>query len=233
MNERILCISDLHLPFQHPDAFAFLKAVRDKYKPDRVVCLGDEGDAQGFNFHDKDVDLPGAGDELLLTIQELKKLYKLFPEVDVVDSNHGSMALRKMKFHGIPLKYLRPIEEVLEAPPGWHWKPDLKLTMPNGQLVYFHHGLKKNGLAVAQQMGMSVVQGHYHTVARIDYSSSPSQLYWSMQVGCLIDHDSLAFAYDKTNLGRPILSVGIIINSTPVLIPMITKNKRWIKKLTV
>ena len=41
---RILCISDLHMPFHHPKAFQFLRALKDKYKPTFVVCMGDEAD---------------------------------------------------------------------------------------------------------------------------------------------------------------------------------------------
>jgi len=48
----------------------------------------------------------------------------------------------------------------------------------------------------------------------------------------LIDKKSLAFAYDKLNLQRPVIGVGMIINSLPVLIPMILNNKgRWCGKL--
>jgi hypothetical protein len=228
-NSKILVISDLHEPYSHPDSYDFLDAVRKKYKPNRVICIGDEVDHHALSFHDSDSDLPSAGDELEMAIERLSELYDMFPKVDVIDSNHGSMSLRKAKHHGIPIKYLKSIEEVLEAPDGWKWHRDLKIKLPNGQVVYFHHGLKKNCLAVAQQMGMNVVQGHYHTEFNIQYSSSPSQLIWSMQVGCLVDDDSLAFAYNRTNLGRPIIGIGMIINSIPVLIPMLlNKKNRWV-----
>ena len=231
-HNKILCLADLHLPFEHKDVIPFLKAIKDKFKPDTVVDLGDTTDHQALNFHDSDVDLPSAGDELLIAIKKLKALYKLFPEAYVLDSNHGSMAIRKCKHHGIPMKYIKTVEEVLEAPKGWNWINDLVLDLPNGQQVYFHHGLKKNGLLLAQQMGMSVVQGHYHTEFNIKYASSPNQLYWSMQVGCLIDDKSLAFAYNKTTLGRPILGCGIILNGIPRLLPMILDKKgRWIKEV--
>ena len=81
-------------------------------------------------------------------------------------------------------------------------------------------------------MGMNVVQGHYHTEFSIHYSSSPAQLIWSMQVGCLINDRSLAFAYNKTTLKRPILGVGMVIDSQPKLIPMIIKDGKWVGKLS-
>lgn len=42
MSNRILCIGDLHEPYTHQDAYAFLEHVRDWYKPDTVVQIGDE-----------------------------------------------------------------------------------------------------------------------------------------------------------------------------------------------
>lgn len=226
--ERILIISDMHIPYHHPDLYRFLEAINKKYRPDKVVCIGDEIDQHAMSFHDSDPDLPSAGNELEEAIKYLKPIYKLFPKVDLVDSNHGSMIYRKGKHHGIPRKYLRGYNEVLEAPVGWKWSHDLKLKCSDGSMVYFHHGLKKQGLQVAQQMGMHFVEGHYHNDFNISYSSTPSKLVWSMTVGCLIDDSSLAFAYNKTNLGRPIIGLGIILNGQPKLIPMtLTKTDRW------
>ncbi len=43
-NERVLVISDLHIPYNHPDVVDFLALVKAVYDPDRVVCVGDEVD---------------------------------------------------------------------------------------------------------------------------------------------------------------------------------------------
>ena len=232
MNKRILVISDMHIPFHHPDAFAFLKEIKRKYRPDRVVCIGDEVDKHAMSFHDSDPDLPSAGDELETAIDHLQDVYKMFPEVDLVDSNHGSMHYRKGKHHGIPRKYLRTYGEILEAPKGWKWHNHLLLKASDGSQVYFSHGLKKNGLPVAQQFGMNFVQGHYHTEFSIQYSSSPDKLIWAMTVGCLIDDDSMAFAYNKLQHKRPIIGCGIILDGQPKLLPMVLNKKgRWIGKL--
>lgn len=231
-HDSILVISDMHIPFSHPDALNFLKAIKKQYKPDKVVCIGDEIDAHAMSFHDSDPDLPSAGEELQLAIEGLKPIYKLFPEVDLVDSNHGSMVYRKSKHHGIPRKYLKSYNEILEAPKGWKWTHDLTLTCSDGSKVYFHHGLKKQGLQVAQQMGMNFVQGHFHNDFQINYSSTPEKLIWNMTVGCLINDDALAFTYNKTTLGRPIIGCGIIIDGQPMLIPMLLNKKgRWIGEL--
>lgn len=229
---RILVISDLHIPYEHPDALKFLKAIKRKYKPTMVISLGDEVDKHALSFHDSDADLPSAGDELKRAIKKLKALEKVFPEMTIIDSNHGSLAVRKFKHHGIPLKYLASQNDIYEVGPGWKWVNDLTVKLPNGQDCYFVHGISKNGVKVAQQRGVCVVQGHYHTEFRIDYVGNPERLLWSLQAGCLIDKKSLAFAYDKVNVQRPVIGTGMIIDSQPLLIPMVlNKRGRWVGKL--
>lgn len=225
---RVLVISDMHMPFQHPDTVAFLTAVKAKYKPTHIICVGDEVDCHNLSFHDTDPDLPGAGDELRLAIEQLKPLYKLFPRMDLIDSNHGSMVYRKGKHHGIPRKYLRDYGEVLEAPAGWRWHMDLLIRLPTGQDVYFHHGLAADVMKVVAQRGLCVVQGHYHTRFSIGYLGTPRDLLWGMQVGCSINSKEMAFAYDRTNLGRPLIGHGIIIDGHPRLLPMtLEAGGRW------
>ncbi len=228
LNDRILCISDMHEPYGHPDNLKFLKALAKKYSFTRVVCLGDEVDKHAMSFHDSDPDLPSAGDELKAALKKLRPLYELFPKVDVIESNHGSMHYRKGLHHGIPRKYLRAYNDILEAPAGWVWTPELLIKLPTGETCFFHHGLSSDALQVAQQRGVCVVQGHYHLKFAIQYASTPLSLLWSLQVGCSIDKNALAFAYDKTNLGRPMIGHGAIINGLPKLLPMVLKaNGRW------
>lgn len=229
---RIMCISDQHFPFEHPDTFAFLAAIKRKYKPTLVINGGDEIDQHSLSFHDSDSDLPSAGDELRLAIVKLKRLEKMFPKMLLLDSNHGSMTIRKMKHHGIPMKYLASPHDIYGVSKQWQWVNDLTLTLPNGQPVYFCHGMSKQGIKLAAQRGTNVCQFHFHTDFRIDYIGNPNSLLWSLQCGCLIDRKSLAFAYDKLNLNRPIIGTAVIIDSKPILIPMtLNRAGRWIKKL--
>lgn len=228
----ILVISDQHIPYEHPDMFAFLEAVKKKYKPTLVVNIGDEVDKHALSFHDSDVDLPSAGDELKLAIAKIKRMEELFPVMTLVDSNHGSLALRKFKHHGIPMKYLASQHDIYGLSKSWQWVNDLTVKLPNGQDCYFCHGMVKNGIKLAAQRGTNVVQGHYHTDFRVEYIGNPMNLLFSMQVGCLIDSKSLAFAYDKLNLNRPIIGLGVIVDSKPHLVAMVlNKDGRWNGKL--
>ena len=51
-----------------------------------------------------------------------------------------------------------------------------------------------------------------------------------MQCGCLIDDDALAFSYNNVNIKRPVVGTGLIIDSLPILEPMILDAEgRWKK----
>lgn len=231
-NASILVISDQHFPFNHPDCIPFLRKLKAKYKPDRVINIGDELDNHSISFHDHDPDLLSPSDELEKSIKRIKYLYKEFPAMDLLESNHGSLVYRKAKTMGLPAHVFKSYREIIGAPRGWNWHFDLTLKMSNGQYCYFHHGKSSNGLKLSQAMGMCTVQGHFHNSFGIQYWGNPLGLYWSMQVGCLIDNKSLAFAYNKTTMLRPVIGTGVIINGHPKLEPMVLNNKgRWIGKL--
>lgn len=230
-NRYVLCISDLHCPYHHKDTIPFLKALKNEYPIDRVICLGDEVDHHSISFHTSDPDLPfSPSSELEKSIQYMHELYDLFGKVDVMESNHGSLVYRRQKFHGLSRHVIKSYQEILEAPSGWQWHRDLVLDLSNGQQCYFTHGMNANGLKASQDMSMNIVQGHYHNKFDIEYWSNPNNLYWSMHIGCMIDDDSLAFAYNKNIIKRPLIGHGIIIEGLPKLLPLIKKKDgRWNK----
>lgn len=230
-NSRILFISDMHIPYQHPDTLAFLSHLKEKYKPTRIICLGDELDKHALSYHDSDPNLPSAGDELARALPVIKELYDLFPKIDIVESNHGSLIWRKAKTHGIPKHYIKSYNDVLGVGPGWKWSFDITLKLPNGQMCYVHHGKTNKVQLLSQQMGMCAVQGHYHESFKIEYWGNPVGLYWGMQAGCLIEDNSLAFSYNNVNIKRPVIGTGLVLDSVPVLEPMLLDiNGRWINK---
>lgn len=226
-NKRILVISDTHVPYHHPDALKFLQAIKDKYEPDRVVHIGDEIDNHAMSYHDSDPDTFSAGDELAQAREVIWQMEEIYPKVDVIESNHGSLWYRKAKTHGIPRDAIKSYEEILQTK-KWKWHYDLTLTLPNGQPCFFHHGKSANGLLASQKLGMSFVQGHFHGKYNIQYWGNQERLNFALQVGCLIDDSALAFAYNKTTMDRPIIGLGMIIDSQPKLIPLVMKaNGRW------
>lgn len=216
-NSSILFISDMHAPYQHPDTLDFLEYLKSKYSPSRVVLLGDEVDYHALSFHDSDPDLDSAGPELEKAKEFIQQVYELFPKADVVDSNHGSLGYRKAKHHGMPRALIKSYNEVLGIGDGWKWSHDLTITLPNGQSLYVHHGKNADALKVAQAMGMNFIQGHHHERFAIQYYSTPGNLLWGVNSGCLIDRKSLAFAYNNNNLKRPVIGTSLVIDSHPIL----------------
>ena len=105
--------------------------------------------------------LPSAGDELKLSLPVIKQLEKMFPKMDLLDSNHGSLVFRRAYKHGIPKAYIKNYNDFLQVGKGWKWHDDLVIDTPLGK-VYFCHGKTADVLKLAQSMGMSV-QGHYHS----------------------------------------------------------------------
>lgn len=227
-NSCVLVVPDLHFPYAHKDSLDFLTAIKKKYKPTRIILTGDELDFHSMSFHDKDVDLDSAGVELLKALGYMDTLIAMFPCADVLESNHGSMFYRKAKHHGFPRHLLKSYNEVLNAPPTWKWHSELIIKLPNGSKVKVVHGVSSNVLNASQSVGMSLVQGHHHSLFELRYWHNGEYLNFACTAGCLIDDESYAFAYNKLQVKRPILGALIIIDSIPHLIPMVLNNKkRW------
>ena len=73
-DKQILVIPDMHMPYHHVDALDFLQNLESTYGGfDLVVNLGDLVDFHGISFHDSDPDLPSAGDELSLAINNCQR----------------------------------------------------------------------------------------------------------------------------------------------------------------
>ena len=230
--KSILIISDTHMPYENKFLIPFLKALTKKYRKfDRVIHLGDEVDNAGMSFHDKDSEMPSSGDELQLALPKIKELEKMFPKMDLLDSNHGSLVFRRAFKYGIPKSYLKNYNDFLQVGNGWKWHEDITLDTPLGK-VYFCHGKNSDVWKFAQSLGMSAVQGHYHSSYGCKWYGNSLGLYFGLQCACLIDPKALAFKYNKLQKARPVIGTAVIINGIPILEPMILDKKgHWIGKL--
>ena len=228
----ILCVSDLHIPAHHPQAFDFLKALKVNLKPDLIVCGGDELDKHALSFHDSDPDLPSAGDELRQSQKYIWELKKIFPKMIILHSNHSSMIYRKALKHGMPRAYLKSYNDFLNVDNDWEWVEDLNLKLSDGTECFFTHGMSADGLKLAMQYGKNVCQFHFHSKYNIQYFSNPDNLVWSLQCGCLTKQSSYNFLYTKNHRLRFVIGTGAIINGQPKLYPMLLdKNGKWIGKI--
>ena len=228
---KVLAIPDMHHPFAHKDTIPFLKEVNRYYKPDEVVCLGDEADFHALGDYDHDPDGYSAGAELHATIEALQPVYRLFPKVKVCVSNHTSRPFRQAFKHGIPSAFIRDYRDFMQAPEGWRWADYWEVDG-----IHYEHGEAFAGQlgAIKTALGnmQSTVIGHIHAFAGIMWSANPKHLLFGFNAGCLIDKDTYAFAYGKKMKAKPVLGCGIICNRLPTFIPMILdKRGRWVGHL--
>lgn len=226
--EKVLVIPDLQIPYHHRDSFKFLKALYDKFKPTKVVCVGDEVDQYMLSSYDHSPDALSAGDEYGAALEYMQTLYKLFPQVSVCTSNHTSRVLKKAARAGIPKDYLKTIKEFMQAPKGWNWS-----TRHEIDSVRYEHGDDVTGLVPHRTSAISnrqsTVIGHHHSSAGIHYISNSSEMIFGMNVGCLIDMTTVAFEYCKTHKMKSTLSAGLVDRGIPRLLPFILNTKgRWI-----
>lgn len=213
----ILCIPDMHAPYHHPKTLEFLTYLKEKYKPDKIVCGGDEADKHSLSYHEKDPDLMGALCELDAATEFLGELYELFPEIDLLESNHGSLVYRKGRTAGLPSRVLRSLNEIYMVGDGWKWHFDLTLPMSNGKDVYFHHARSGVPMRTSKAYGINTVEFHHHEKFSINYYATPKDTVWAVQSGCLVDEKHRAFAYGKNNVHIPVLGCTVIVDGYPVL----------------
>lgn len=216
---RILAIPDLHAPYTHPRAVDFLRAAARRFKPETVVCLGDEIDSHAISRWPSDPDLDSPGVELSRAVSILAPLFKLFPTVKVCHSNHTLRPWIRARESGLPSRVVRGPRDVLGAPAGWEWAPAWRIDG-----ILFIHGEGFSGpmgaMNAAVRYRSRVVIGHLHGSAGVVWSHGWHDAIWGMNAGCLIDPDSPAFAYGRTLANRPSLGVGLIENGVPRWVPM-------------
>jgi len=223
----ILVIPDMQIPFEHKDSFAFISAVRDAINPDFIVNVGDEVDQMALSRFDPDPDADGAGAELKKAIKRLKPWYAEFPDMLICESNHTARVYKQAYLAGIPEAYMRSVPEWLQAPETWEWANHWVIDN-----IKFEHGDAQGGMHAARNLALrnrkSTVIGHHHSNGGVLYLSNDDEMIFGMNVGCLIDFNSIAFRYAKMAAYKPTLGCGVIREGVPTFVPMFTKkNGRW------
>jgi hypothetical protein len=217
---KVLAIPDLHCPFNHKKAFEFVKGVAKKFKPDKVVCLGDEIDAYNWSRFVHHPDMPAPKEELELARKALAPFYKLFPKVCVCKSNHGDRPLKRAQETELTSEQTRNPKEYLQAPPGWVWEPRWKIDG-----VWYFHGDSFGGKNPMQKALTDVrdncVIGHLHNISGYLRLPSFANDKWAMAAGCLIDFESHAFDYCRhlprtPSLGCVTVVDGMEVNFVPL-----------------
>ncbi len=205
----VLVCPDTHFPAEHPDTFRFLKDLKDEFKPDIFLHVGDECEMAAFSFHEKNPEMPGALDELMQAKEKMRLLFKLFPNALVCNSNHTIRGFRVAYKAGLPSQMLKGYHELFDAPKGWSWHD--RIIINN---TCYQHGDPKSGADAARQWmvenKMSSVCGHTHQSGGCGYSASPfMQTFW-LNVGCLIDLQSSYFKYSTKLANKGTIGAGVV-----------------------
>lgn len=212
---NVLVIGDLHLPAVHPEYLDFCKSIKKKYKTTQTVFIGDIVDLHAISFHKKHPESDAAILEYEKAMDDLKMWRKSFPVAKVCIGNHDERIHRLAADSGIPSMYLREYEEIYKTP-RWDWQQSFLIDD-----IFYYHGTGINNqypsYNAAKSRSCSVVSGHTHSVASINWMSGPTHKIFGMNVGCGVDITHKGMAYGSAFLRKPILSAGVVIDGHPYL----------------
>ena len=229
-----LIISDCHAPYHHQDTIPFLCSVREHFKTEQAIHVGDETDQHALSYHESDPDASSDGDELEAAIAFIRPMHRAFPKMRLCESNHGSLMYRKAKTHGISAKRLKSLDEIYGIS-GWSWHEEITDEIKPGLGVCVRHSFGINvSTALPRQGGVCIVQGHHHGKLNVEYLQTPTVRLFGMTVGCLIDGKARTFAYNRLQQTRPILGCGVIVKGMAIAVPMWTgADGRWTGKVSL
>lgn len=227
-----LIVPDLQAPAHHPDALAFLCAVRDKFKPLNTVCIGDEVDLNWLSDFAKLPEVDQSHSEWAAAQAFMRAFYAEFPEGVSCVSNHVEGRLAKARTRGrIPPAFLRPVEDLLDAPIGWSWHSSIRM----GDILIRHGhrdtaGLKRvivEEIPAEHGRHLSLLIGHFHSrigVATPDIKIG-EKFFWGAFTGCLVDPRHPFFSYSK---GTEKLGTVVLVHGRVVPVAMqIDERGRW------
>lgn len=212
----VLVLPDIQFPFHQPQALQYLSMVAQRYKPDMVVGIGDEIDNYAVSAYEKDPDIYEASGEYEKTLNLLEQLYKLFPNVTALHSNHGRGRLETArKRAGFLRSQVPDYHTFIKAPHGWAFYDEVRL----GDVLLMHgdgeRALTKPYLErhIPADYGrhFSVIHGHRHEmIGRQAHAVVGGKEYWAAYTGCLINSYHPAFGYTKGRKAK--LGCGLIVH---------------------
>jgi len=225
---RVLAIADLHEPVCRKHYLQFCKDLYEEWSCNKVIFIGDVVDWSAISFHQNNPEAPGPKDEYGLAKKSIQKWYKAFPKATILVGNHDCRPQRLAESVNIPAGFIKEYPD-LWGTPNWKW--EFSTVIDN---VFYCHGHGKGGgltpaFNLAKCMGMSVVMGHFHSVAGIMYQASTVSRVFGMNLGWGGDDAAYAFAYAKEQAKRGLLGAGIILEGKQAFyeIMPISKGERY------
>lgn len=141
-----LFISDMHAPYQHPQALDFLFELNEIYKFVKAYSVGDLSDHHSPSFHTSEPDALNAEDEYTETKIVLRDLQSIFPSLIITPGNHCLMPQRKAKEVGLPVSMLSDFNQIYGLKKTWKWHdPDYYFDSKGAIPTVMHMPLRDNG----------------------------------------------------------------------------------------
>lgn len=209
ISKRVLVIGDLHEPFCLKGYLEHCINIYKEHNCNEVVFIGDIIDNHFSSYHETSADGYGAGEELKLAIANIKQWYKNFPKATVIIGNHDRLIMRKAQTAGLSKMWIKDYAEVLGTP-GWTFTESIEIDD-----VLYIHGEGGTARQRARRDLQSVVQGHLHTQAYVDWVVGSKFKIFGCQVGCGIDHKTYAMTYAK-EFAKPAIGCAVILNGKTV-----------------
>lgn len=214
-----LIIGDLHEPFCRKGYLEFTKSVQKRFNCERVVFIGDLVDNHYSSFHTTDPDGFGGAMELDMAVKGLQKWRKAYANAYVCEGNHDALIKRKAYEAGIPQRWIKGYQDMFDTP---SWQYAEKWEFDN---VIYTHGTGTSGDGAAFKQALysrkSVVQGHLHSFASVQYTASESDRLFGMIVGCGVDQAAYSMAYSKNFPRKFIISCGVVLDEGKTAFPIL------------
>jgi len=221
-NNVILFVSDFHAPYHHHKTLDFLSRIKDQFRPDRIVHGGDHADCYSVSDYPKSLEHPDTWTTELKGIRKFTKdLAEIFPDIEMLESNHDSRLYKKARVAGVPRECLVKYLDMINAPPGWRLHSQLDLTVDADRSSWkFVHTINNGAFGAAKNLGVSVCSGHHHSKSGFQSFNNGKKVIYGVDSGSFISDKGHPYSYNKLDIGRPIRSCVIIIEGKPQMIMM-------------
>lgn len=210
---RVLIVGDCHCPAMHPRYPEWLAEIHSQWQCERVVMIGDLVDNLALNFHKKNPKLKNPVAEKEKAQEQISILTSHFPKADWLLGNHDILPWRWADEVGLPHDYLRKPSQIWNV--KWKCHPrysDLKIDG-----VIYRHGDKGKGgrmaaLSNAQAEHTSLIQGHLHQQAGVEWIANSKHRIFGCQTGCGVSDKSLHFEYGRKFNQRSVLGCAVCVD---------------------
>ena len=219
---RVLIIGDTHCPCLLDGYVEFPADCYESWGCDRVVHIGDLVDNCALSFHLKKPHQKDPTREFEQALDQVAVLTSWFPDADLLLGNHDVLPYRWLNEVGIPEDMMRDFGDIFKLPDGWTVHQRYAQLEIDG--VIYQHGDRGRSSASlnARDEFQSVVQGHHHSKAGIEFTANRNHRVFGMQVGCGTDWKHHQQDYGVKYTKKPIIGCGIVIDgTTPIFEPMI------------